>query len=121
MKLHPPVLEGEQLRMDISAAMVDLYCEHFPARATMADTFINKNTVLCVLEEIFDETELALIEEGGEREVLERRAEIQATVKGELTAAIERLTGRRVIAFMSMNHADPALAAELFFLEGDDA
>lgn len=117
MNVHPPLLEDEQLRMDISAAMVDLYCEHFPARATMADTFINKNTVLCVLEEIFDEAESELIADGREREVLERRAKIQENVKGELTAAVERLTDRRVIAFMSMNHGDPALAAELFFLE----
>ncbi len=119
MKVHTPSLGDESLPMDISVAMVDLYCQHFPGRATMADTFINRNTVLCVLEEIFDETELKLIEEGGEREVLARRAEIQQGLKEMLTAAVERLTGRRVMAFMSMNHGDPALAAELFFLERD--
>ncbi len=61
MNAHLPSLGDEKLRMDISAAMVDLYSQYFPSRATMADTFINRNTVLCVLEEIFDETELASI------------------------------------------------------------
>ena len=117
MNVHPPLLGDEKLRMDISAAMVDLYCKHFPSRATMADTFVNKNTVLCVLEGIYDEAELRQIEDEGEREVLERRAEIQESLKDELTGTIERLTHRRVMAFMSMNHGDPALAAELFFLE----
>lgn len=119
MTAAPALLEDEKLQMDISAAMVDLYCRHFPSRATMADTFINKNTVLCILEEIYDETELKQIRDGGEIGVLERRAELQQTFKGELTGAVERLTDRRVTAFMSMNHADPALAAELFFLERD--
>lgn len=119
MNAAPALLADEKLRMDISAAMVDLYCRHFPSRATMADTFINRNTVLCILEEIYDETELKQIRDGGEIEVLERRAELQRTFKGELTGAVERLTDRRVTAFMSMNHADPALAAELFFLERD--
>ncbi len=121
MNAHLPSLGDEKLRMDISAAMVDLYSQYFPSRATMADTFINRNTVLCVLEEIFDETELASIKNGCEREVLKRRAEIQESVKGKLTGAVERLTDRRVTAFMSMNHADPAIAAERFFLERDSA
>jgi uncharacterized protein YbcI len=35
----------------------------------------------------------------------------------DLTSDIERLTGRKVIAFMSANHIDPDLGAELFILE----
>ncbi len=109
MNAHLPSLGDEKLRT------------YLLSRATMADTFINKDTVLCVLEEIFDGAELELIDAGGAREVLDRRAEVQETVKGKLTGAVERLTERRVTAFMSMNHADPALAAELFFLEKESA
>jgi hypothetical protein len=35
----------------------------------------------------------------------------------DFVAAIEDLTGRTVIAFMSANHIDPDLAAEVFVLE----
>lgn len=45
-----------------------------------------------------------------------RRA-FQDTMSEELTGAVERLTGRKVVAFMSHNHVDPDLAAELFVLE----
>jgi len=38
-------------------------------------------------------------------------------MREDLTADIEQLTGRKVIAFMSTNHIDPDLAAELFILE----
>ena len=32
--------------------------------------------------------------------------------------AVERLTGRKVLAFISGNHIDPDIAAELFILDG---
>jgi hypothetical protein len=40
-------------------------------------------------------------------------------MQADFIAAIERLTGRTVIAFISGNHADPEIATELFIL--DDA
>jgi hypothetical protein len=38
-------------------------------------------------------------------------------MREDAIAKIEELTGRRVTAFMSANHIDPDLAAELFVLE----
>lgn len=38
-------------------------------------------------------------------------------MRDELVEAVERLSGHKVIAFMSQNHIDPDLAAELFVLE----
>ena len=35
----------------------------------------------------------------------------------EFTAAIERLTYRRVVAFLSANQSAPGVACELFFLD----
>jgi uncharacterized protein YbcI len=40
-------------------------------------------------------------------------------MREEAIAKIEELTGRKVMAFMSANHIDPDLAAELFVLEPD--
>ena len=38
-------------------------------------------------------------------------------MQDEFTAEIERLTGRRVTAFLSANQTSPGVACELFFLE----
>jgi len=35
----------------------------------------------------------------------------------ECSEAVEEITGRKVIAFMSANHVEPDLAAEIFILE----
>jgi hypothetical protein len=42
-------------------------------------------------------------------------------MREEAIAVIEGLTGRRVTAFMSANHIEPDLAAEMFVLDGAPA
>ncbi len=41
----------------------------------------------------------------------------QTDTQDDFTAAVERLTHRRVVAFMSANQTAPGVAAELFFLD----
>jgi hypothetical protein len=38
-------------------------------------------------------------------------------MQADFTEAVERLTGHKVIAFISGNHADPDIASELFVLD----
>jgi uncharacterized protein YbcI len=49
--------------------------------------------------------------------VLDIRRKFQRTMEDDLRAAIERLSGRKILAFMSDNHLDPDLAIETFVLE----
>jgi uncharacterized protein YbcI len=39
-------------------------------------------------------------------------------MREESSAEVSSLTGRRVIAFMSANHLEPDIAAEIFVLDG---
>ena len=50
-------------------------------------------------------------------QVLDMRRAYQDAISADCIASIEDLTGRSVLAFMSANHIDPDLAAELFVLE----
>ena len=45
----------------------------------------------------------------------------QAAREDEFSAAVERLTRRRVVAFMSANQTLPGIACEMFFLEPVEA
>lgn len=45
------------------------------------------------------------------------RKHYQDTTRQELVAAVEKHTGRRVIAFLSDNHIDPDYGIEAFILE----
>jgi hypothetical protein len=73
--------------------------------------------VVCVLENILTQDEDELVAEGARGQVIDGRVAFQTNTENEFTAAIQRLTHRRVTAFMSANQTTPGVACELFFLE----
>ena len=109
--------EGSALTTAISTAIVDLYAKFYDHDRATATTYINDNVVVCVLEDILTTGEDALIADGDSAEVIDGRVTFQTDTQDDFTAAIERLTRRRVVAFMSANQTAPGVACELFFLE----
>jgi len=105
------------LNRAISDAMVELYAIFYQHDRTTATTYINDNIVVCVLENILTAGEDMLIAEGARGQVLDGRVAFQTDSEDEFTAAIERLTHRRVTAFLSANQTMPGVACELFFLD----
>ncbi len=65
------------------------------------------------------EAEKSLIDDGKAPLVMELRREFQNTMGADLSSAVEEVLDRKVIAFMSANHLEPDLAAEVFILESD--
>jgi uncharacterized protein YbcI len=61
--------------------------------------------------------EATLVADGQHEAVLQMRARFQRTMEAELVAEVEALTGCEVVAFLSDNHLDPDLEAELFILD----
>jgi uncharacterized protein YbcI len=127
--MSPKGLEGEgstdrrALTEAISAAMVELYAAYYAHDRTTATTYINDNIIVCVLENILTEGEGegegedVLVAEGAQGEMIDGRVAFQTDTEDEFTAAIQRLTHRRVVAFMSANQTTPGVACELFFLD----
>jgi uncharacterized protein YbcI len=107
---------GDDLTRAISAAMVTLYGEVYGHDRTTASTYINDNVVVCILEGILTSSEQDLVATGSASEVIDGRVAFQADREDDFSAAIERLTLRRVVAFMSANQTSPGIAAEMFFL-----
>jgi uncharacterized protein YbcI len=100
----------------ISAAMVRLYGEVYGHDRTTANTYINDNVVVCILEDILSSSEQELVAAGARSEVIDGRVSFQADHEDDFSAAVERLTLRRVVAFMSANQTSPGIACEMFFL-----
>jgi uncharacterized protein YbcI len=105
------------LNAAISNAVVHLMRESTGRGPTKARTTIRDDVVLVMLEHVLTKAESRLAAAGRADKVLELRETIQETMSLELVSTVEGLTGRRVRAFMSMNHTDPDIAAELFVLE----
>jgi hypothetical protein len=115
---HDPAGPDElRLTRAISAAMVELYAAFYAHDRTTATTYINGKVVVCVLEDILTTGEDAQVAAGVRGTVIDGRVAFQTATEDEFTAAVERLTERQVVAFLSANQTAPGLACELFFLD----
>jgi uncharacterized protein YbcI len=110
-------LKGGALNAAISNAIVGLLRENVGKGPTKARTIHSDKIVLCVLEDTMTRAEQNLATSGKEDYVLGMRHAFQETMQEEMTEAVEALTGRKVVAFMSANHIDPDVAAEVFVLD----
>ena len=113
---HP---SGQSIAAQISTAVVRLMHEYTGRGPTKARTSITDGLVTVLMGDSMLKAERRLAADGHSDVVLEMRRRFQHTMREELTAVVSQLTGRRVIAFMSANHLDPDLAAEIFVLEPD--
>jgi uncharacterized protein YbcI len=101
----------------ITTRIVQVFGDHTGRGPTRGRTFINENLVSCLLHDTLTKPERSLAAAGEVDTVLEVRKRFQATMREDLVAAVEDLTGREVAVFMSENHVDPDVALETFVLE----
>ena len=112
-----PSARDEDITREISAAIVALYAEVYGHNRAIATTYINGDVVVCIVEDSLSSSEQERVETGGASEVIEGRVAFQSDCEDEFSAAVERITCRRVVAFLSANQTSPDIACELFFLE----
>ena len=105
----------------ISRAHVRLFHEYIGRGPNGARTTIDRNLVVCFLSELLTKGERRLIADGKSEAVLEMRRGFQEAMRAELSAEVERITGRTVLAFMSANHLDPDHAVEAYVLDAPAA
>ena len=105
------------LASSISNAVVRLFAENLGRGPTKARTVISRDLISVVLEDTFTKAERKLVETGHEQMVIGTRRAMQQVMRSELVAAVESLSERRVIAFLSDQQAQPDCAVETFVLE----
>jgi uncharacterized protein YbcI len=113
-----PQVDGRGvLTAAISNAMVSLLHRYTGRGPTRARTTIDNDIVVCVLGATLTKGEQSLVRDGKAEVVLHSRRAFQGTMQADAITAVEELSGRTVVAFMSNNHIDPDLAVEVFILE----
>jgi len=109
--------EGGKLNAEISRAVVHLLAESTGRGPTHSRTTIDRDLIVVVVQNTLTPGERYLAGNGRSEQVLDMRAAYQEAMSGACISAIEKLTDRTVAAFMSVNHIDPDVAAEIFILE----
>jgi uncharacterized protein YbcI len=103
--------------MAISREMVGLMKEYIGRGPTRARTYMSGNVVVCLMQDTMTKAEHSLARSGKLEAVRHTRRLFQEALREEATALIERLTGRKVVSFMSDHDIERDFASELFVLE----
>ena len=111
---HPSA--GGSKSAAISNMTVRLLSQYTGRGPTKAHTFINDDMVTVVLQDTLTKAERTLVDKDRGNLVLLTRSTFQDVMGDDLTAGIEEILGRKVIAFLSANHIDPDIAVETFIL-----
>jgi uncharacterized protein YbcI len=115
---------GGAVLAEISNEMVRLYKDYFGRGPTKARTsWAGADTVLCILEDTLAPAERNLVEMGEHHRLRDTRMFFQYATVREFGEPVERLTGRKIKAFISGIDTEAAgLSVELFVLhpQGSD-
>ena len=108
------------VRSQISRRMVQLLKEYYGKGPTKAKTYYFDDTVVVLLRGGYTKVEQTLMRDGRGEAVIRQRMQFQEAMRERFNGVIEEATGRDVIAFMSGNHQEPDLLAEVFVLGPTD-
>jgi uncharacterized protein YbcI len=115
-------LTGDELLAAVTDAMVAFHQRYYHREPVTAKTLLLGDELLvCVLGGVYTDVEKTMIELQRTTIVQETRNAFQNAMKDRFIATVERLSGRKVLAFISNHHVGPDIEVELFMLTPDDA
>jgi uncharacterized protein YbcI len=113
----PSVLHGDDLLLAVTDAMVALHRRyHHRVPVTAKTLMLGGDLLVCVLGGVYTTVEQTMIELQRGPIVQETRSTFQNAMQHKFIAAVEELSGRDVLAFISNHHVGPDIEIELFML-----
>jgi uncharacterized protein YbcI len=105
------------LKQAVSDAVVRIAADFIGRGPTRAKSYVVDNIVFCVLQDTLTRGERSLIADGDGECVRAMRRRFQDAMRRQMCAAIEELTDRKVVSFLSDNDVTMETAVELFVLD----
>lgn len=110
-------LSGQALLDAVTESMVGFHERYHGRRpASGKSRMMGDDLLACVLGGVYTDVEKTMIELERQTVVQETRSAFQGAMEGRFIAEVERLSGRRVLTFISNHHVGPDLEIELFVL-----
>jgi uncharacterized protein YbcI len=110
-------LTGDALLVAVTDAMVALHERyHHRVPVTAKTSLLGDDLLACVLGGVYTDVEKTMIELQRSTILQETRSAFQNAMQEKFIDAVERLSGRGVLAFISNHHVGPDIEIELFLL-----
>ena len=117
MSATQPPLTGNALLEAVTEAMVEFHQRYHHREPVTAKTqLLGDDLLACVLGGVYTDVEKTMIELERAPQVHDTRSAFQNAMQHKFIAAVERLSGRGVLAFISNHHVGPDMEIELFVL-----
>jgi uncharacterized protein YbcI len=110
-------LAGGELNCAIVNAVVSVHSRRLGRGPTGANAFYRDNVVVVLLQDGLTRAERSLVETGNDATVKRVREDCRDAMRDELVGAVEGLTGRHVLAFLSDQSVTPDVSTEVFVLD----
>ena len=110
-------LAGGELLTAISNGIVGLLREHYGRGPSRAKTYVLDDLLVCVMRDGFTAIEQTMMKGGQQERVVELRQDFQVLMEHSYKEHVERLTGAKVVAFLSQAHVEPDLTIEMFLMD----
>lgn len=101
----------------ISNAVVRIVVKYIGRGPTSVRTFIEDALILVLMHGTLTKGERSLVAAGDAASARELRQRFHKAMRDDLVAAVEALSGRAVIAFLSDNDAEADVLMQVFVLE----
>ena len=112
-----PPLSGEALLAAVTDAMVEFHERyHHRKPATAKSRLLGDDLLVCILGGVYTDVEKTMIELQRSTVVQETRSAFQHAMQQKFISAVEELSGRKVLAFISNSHVGPDIEMEIFML-----
>lgn len=113
-------VDGGRLADAVSRAMVGVYAKSYGKGPPRCKTFVLEDVIVCLLFDVLTVGETTLVQLGRADSVRQTRDTFQYDMEPEFREAVERLTGRRVVSFLSATDPHASVASETFVLAPAD-
>jgi uncharacterized protein YbcI len=111
-------LAGGRLLAAISTTIVSILRDHYGRGPMKAKTYALDDIIVVVMRGSgFTALEQTIMDDSGADRVVAMRHDFQRMVASRYKSAIEELTGRKVLAFLSQAHVEPDITIEIFFID----
>jgi uncharacterized protein YbcI len=110
-------LRGGELNAALTDELAGIHTEYLGRGPATASSFYHGNAVVTLMHDVLTKAEKVLAQKGRGSEVTEVRGLFRQQMEADFRAAVERLTGQKVLAFLSGHHIEPDVAAVIFILD----
>jgi uncharacterized protein YbcI len=110
-------LVGGRLNAALTRALVGIQMQYLGRGPKTASTFHYNNVVVTLMHDVLTAADKLVAQTHRRDAIVSIRHLYQEAMQDDFNAAVERLTEREVVAFISGNHIEPDIAAEIFILD----